>query len=354
MEHPLVIAGGPCAVNPEPMARFIDLFVIGDGEEALPEVCDLWLRVEAVGRRPRGDAGRDGRPAAVCLRAAILRAGRTTATAGRRRFGRFAATCRRRSSRPWWPIWTPFPPPAAPVVPYVECVQDRIAIEIMRGCPGKCRFCQSTTIKRPLRFRKVETIVQAALEQYRNTGYNEISLLSLSTSDYPAVRRVDAAAARDVPPAGREHFAAQPADQRAIADGRRPDEHRPPLGPDAGARGRPRRHAAADRQADHQRRPLRRLPPGVRERLFAGEAVFHVRPARRTRDRPGRDHRDVGDDLAAGPGGSRPAGDGGGQRVELRAQAADAVPVERHAAARVFPLAPTSSCTGESGCGACS
>ena len=70
-------------------------------------------------------------------------------------------------------------------MPFVECVQDRIAIEIMRGCPGKCRFCQSTTIKRPLRFRKVETIVQAALEQYHNTGYNEISLLSLSTSDYP-------------------------------------------------------------------------------------------------------------------------------------------------------------------------
>ncbi len=55
----------------------------------------------------------------------------------------------------------------------------------MRGCPGKCRFCQSTTIKRPLRFRKVETILQAAMEQYRTTGYNEVSLLSLSTSDYP-------------------------------------------------------------------------------------------------------------------------------------------------------------------------
>ncbi len=76
-------------------------------------------------------------------------------------------------------------PPRAPVVPYIECVQDRITIEIMRGCPGKCRFCQSTTIKRPLRFRKVETILQAAMEQYRTTGYNEVSLLSLSTSDYP-------------------------------------------------------------------------------------------------------------------------------------------------------------------------
>jgi radical SAM superfamily enzyme YgiQ (UPF0313 family) len=64
-------------------------------------------------------------------------------------------------------------------------VHDRIAIEIMRGCPWQCRFCQSTVIKRPLRIRSVETIVQGALESYRNTGFNEISLLSLSTSDYP-------------------------------------------------------------------------------------------------------------------------------------------------------------------------
>jgi radical SAM superfamily enzyme YgiQ (UPF0313 family) len=67
----------------------------------------------------------------------------------------------------------------------VQTPHDRIAIEIMRGCPWQCRFCQSTVIKRPLRVRSVETIVQAALESYRNTGYDEISLLSLSTSDYP-------------------------------------------------------------------------------------------------------------------------------------------------------------------------
>ena len=70
-------------------------------------------------------------------------------------------------------------------MPFVETAHDRIAIEIMRGCPWQCRFCQSTVIKRPLRFRTVETIVNAALETYRNTGYDEISLLSLSTSDYP-------------------------------------------------------------------------------------------------------------------------------------------------------------------------
>jgi radical SAM superfamily enzyme YgiQ (UPF0313 family) len=77
------------------------------------------------------------------------------------------------------------PLPTKPIVPYVECVHDRIAIEIMRGCPWQCRFCQSTVIKRPLRVREVETIVQGALESYRNTGHHEVSLLSLSTSDYP-------------------------------------------------------------------------------------------------------------------------------------------------------------------------
>jgi radical SAM superfamily enzyme YgiQ (UPF0313 family) len=70
-------------------------------------------------------------------------------------------------------------------VSFVQTPHDRIAIEIMRGCPWQCRFCQSTVIKRPLRVRSVETIVQAALESYWNTGYDEISLLSLSTSDYP-------------------------------------------------------------------------------------------------------------------------------------------------------------------------
>ena len=77
------------------------------------------------------------------------------------------------------------PLPTRPIVPFVETAHDRIAIEIMRGCPWLCRFCQSTVIKRPLRHRTVETIVQAALESYRSTGYDEISLLSLSTSDYP-------------------------------------------------------------------------------------------------------------------------------------------------------------------------
>jgi radical SAM superfamily enzyme YgiQ (UPF0313 family) len=75
--------------------------------------------------------------------------------------------------------------PTKPIVPWVEVAQDRIAIEIMRGCPWQCRFCQSTVIKRPLRVRSVERIVEAAKEAYRETGLDEISVLSLSSSDYP-------------------------------------------------------------------------------------------------------------------------------------------------------------------------
>ncbi len=184
LEHPLVIAGGPCVANPEPMARFIDLFVLGDGEQSLPEVCDLWLQLKSsVGDREEMLRQMAARLPYVYVprfyRPQHDEAGRPAAVS---------------------PVGTELPEniepsvvadldamrlPTSPVVPFVGCVQDRITIEIMRGCPGRCRFCQSTTLKRPLRFRTVETIVRAAVETYRNTGYNEIGLLSLSTSDYP-------------------------------------------------------------------------------------------------------------------------------------------------------------------------
>ena len=187
--HPLVIAGGPCAANPEPMARFIDLFVLGDGEEALPAVCDLWLElkhggldrpaalVEMARRLPYAyvpqcyepEYGTDGRQASVRpLHAGVPERIEPAVVAD----------------------LEDFPLPAAPIVPQVECVQDRITLEIMRGCPWRCRFCQSTTTKRPVRFRKVETIVAAAVAAYRNTGYNEVSLLGLSTGDYPQIEEL--------------------------------------------------------------------------------------------------------------------------------------------------------------------
>ncbi len=183
MEHPLVIAGGPCAVNPEPMSPFIDLFVIGDGEESLPAVCDAWLRQKRAGRNREDALAELAARLPYVYAPRFYRAENAEAWPSPMRPIRDGAAARIEPAVV--ENLDAFPPPAKPVVPLVECVQDRICIEIMRGCPGRCRFCQSTTIKRPLRFRSVETIVRSALEQYRNTGYNEISLLSLSSSDYP-------------------------------------------------------------------------------------------------------------------------------------------------------------------------
>ncbi|MGD9644854.1 MAG: TIGR03960 family B12-binding radical SAM protein [Pirellulales bacterium] len=195
--QPLVIAGGPCTQNPEPLAPFIDLFVTGDGEPSLPAICDAWLeaRDELTAHEglAEGERGRQQREELLARLAAQLPFAYVP------RFyepeylpdGRLVALNRTRTDVP--ETIEPsviddldgIPLPVRPVVPYVECVHDRIAIEIMRGCPWQCRFCQSTVIKRPLRIREVETIVAGALESYHNTGFNEISLLSLSTSDYP-------------------------------------------------------------------------------------------------------------------------------------------------------------------------
>ena len=183
-DDPLIIAGGPSTANPEPMSRFVDLFVIGDGEESLPAVCDLWLQ----GKQRGND--RETILADLATKLPYVYVPRFY----RPQYDeneRLTAFERLRSDVP--EVIEPAvvedleaaPLPTSPIVPNVECVQDRIALEIMRGCPGRCRFCQSTTLKRPLRFRDVETLCRAAEESYRNTGYNEISLLSLSTSDYP-------------------------------------------------------------------------------------------------------------------------------------------------------------------------
>ena len=196
MADPLILAGGPCAQNPESMAEFIDVFVTGDGEPALPLICDLWLELRNAAKENggwlQGEAGVKQREEALAELATRL----PFAYVPRfyepeYRDGRIIALNRSRGDVP--ETIEPsvikdldgIPLPTAPIMPYVECVHDRIAIEIMRGCPWQCRFCQSTVIKRPLRIRSVDTIINGAMESYKNTGFNEISILSLSSSDYP-------------------------------------------------------------------------------------------------------------------------------------------------------------------------
>jgi len=181
---PLVIAGGPCAQNPEPFAEFIDLFVLGDGEESLLELADGWLQVRSEGGDRQEQLARLADRFSYVYVPCLYRPQQDTE-------GRpLPPAPIRPEARPVVQSAVlgdleRFPLPTRPVVPHVAAVQDRITLEIMRGCPWRCRFCQSTTLKRPVRFRTVETILQAAWESYRATGYNEISLLSLSTSDYP-------------------------------------------------------------------------------------------------------------------------------------------------------------------------
>ena len=197
MADPLVMAGGPCCQNPEPMADFFDVMIAGDGEPILPEICDLWLELKNRFRRDEGgfeegERGRKQREEALAILANKIESAYVP------RFyqpeysqGRIVALNRTRDDIP--ATIAPsvikdldsIPLPTKPIVPYIECVHDRIAVDIMRGCPHLCRFCRSTVIKRPLRIREVDTIVNAALESYQNTGYNEISILSLSSSDYP-------------------------------------------------------------------------------------------------------------------------------------------------------------------------
>jgi radical SAM family uncharacterized protein len=186
LDHPLIIAGGAGAQNPEVLAPFIDLFIIGDGEESLPWVMDRWMTLKERGDRSRTDmiaelVGGTNWAYAPMFYEPEYNGDGTLAALHRTRADvpREIAACTITQD------FDAIPLPKRPIVSYVQTPHDRIAIEIMRGCPWQCRFCQSTTIKRPLRVRSVETIVQAALESYKNTGYDEISLLSLSTSDYP-------------------------------------------------------------------------------------------------------------------------------------------------------------------------
>jgi radical SAM family uncharacterized protein len=185
LDAPLVIAGGPCAFTPEPMADFIDLFVIGDGEESLPAVCDAWIEARKTS---------DTRSEALTKLAELLPFAYVPSLYDPTTFVPENDSVPQQVEPAVVADLDATPLPILPVVPNVEAVQDRIAIEIMRGCPGRCRFCQSTSIKRPIRYRSVDTIIEAALETHRNTGYNEISLLSLSTSDYrelePLMRRM--------------------------------------------------------------------------------------------------------------------------------------------------------------------
>lgn len=163
---PIVIAGGHCATNPEPMADFIDAFVIGDGEEAVVDVVRA-LRVAGCGMR-------NARLAALAETEGVY----VPAVPKAKVRGRFVASLEDAHF------------PDTLVVPYTEAVHDRVALEIMRGCTRACRFCQAGMITRPVRERSLETLCEQAAVLLEKTGYEEVSLTSLSSADHSQIHEL--------------------------------------------------------------------------------------------------------------------------------------------------------------------
>ena len=190
-DDPLVIAGGPGTDNPEPMAPFIDLFLLGDGEEALPAVLDVLIEL----RTSEPDLARAEQIARLAARFDFLYAPAFYApsyTSG----GRLASVRPTRDDLPETiraahvADFDAVAAPVRPIVPFAEGVHERLTIEIMRGCPRRCRFCEAGHTKGKVRLRSPEHVLRAAREGLASTGYEEISLMSLSSSDHPGLRDI--------------------------------------------------------------------------------------------------------------------------------------------------------------------
>jgi radical SAM family uncharacterized protein len=187
--HPLVLAGGPQADNPEPMADFLDLIVLGDGEASMAAILEAYREMKASGMRRR-DMIRALARRFEWIYAPSLYTVRYGEDGCVRSITPDDPSIPSRIERCQTEDFDAAPFPVRPLVPYVEVVHDRFAIEIMRGCPQRCRFCHAGYTKRPLRLRTVDRILNMAEEMYRSTGLDEFGLLSLSTADYPHLKEL--------------------------------------------------------------------------------------------------------------------------------------------------------------------
>ena len=183
-EDPIILGGGPCSYNPEPLADFFDVFSIGEGEEALPELADLLKRMKQEGRYTRAAFLREAAKLegfyVPSLYRAEYREDGTLVSFSPTEEGVPSVVRKRVISDFNDPKYIP----TKPFMPFIDTVQDRVTVEISRGCIRGCRFCQAGHVTRPLRERTPEVVDAAARETYRQTGYEEVSLCCLSVSDY--------------------------------------------------------------------------------------------------------------------------------------------------------------------------
>jgi len=184
---PLIVGGGPCAFNPEPLAPFFDLFVLGESEEYLPEMLAVLgnLKKEKLGRSELISRLSEQEGVYVpSFYEPVYKAGKLCAL--KRTGDRVPEVIYKRmvhdlDSAPY---------PTSPVVPYLQAIHDRAVVELFRGCSRGCRFCQAGYIFRPVRRRSRRRIIETAKQQIAATGYEELSLASLSSTDYPGLEEL--------------------------------------------------------------------------------------------------------------------------------------------------------------------
>ena len=172
-DEPIVLAGGPCCYNPLPMCEFIDVFCIGDGEEMMVDVCASLERTKGLPRRERIED--------LCKIKGCWNA-QTTLPQGS--MGAYSPVEKRLAPLTLESASTSYP------IPFSSSVHDRAIVEIRRGCGRMCRFCQPGHVTLPVRERSAEDIITITKELVKNTGYDEYSLLSLSSNDYSNIKEV--------------------------------------------------------------------------------------------------------------------------------------------------------------------
>jgi len=182
--YPLIVGGGPCTCNPEPIADFFDIIVVGDGENVILEIADTWLKFKenkSIGKESllKLMSKIEGVYIPAFFKAEYDENGFQTL---RPRYSNYTKVTRAIAKN-----LDTLSFPDAPIVPYGKPVHDRLRIEVARGCTRGCRFCQAGMIYRPVRERSMETLLELSEKALKKTGYEDISLLSLSTGDYESI-----------------------------------------------------------------------------------------------------------------------------------------------------------------------
>jgi len=186
---PLVIGGGPCALNPEPIHEFFDIFLIGEAEDAIARIVEIYRQYQDKFKSSKMDKQELLRIFARLPGIYVPSLYEVTYKddGSIKQFAPKDENIPVKIEKQFVKNLNSAPFPVAWLIPYIQVIHDRITLEIMRGCPNRCRFCQARSQYYPFRIRDEKNVLNLAQESYKCTGYEEISLAGLSVSDYPKI-----------------------------------------------------------------------------------------------------------------------------------------------------------------------